>query len=327
MDRYPIAASSLEKYYCIKGDQFERQYKEHLSGYSEWKEKSHADKWLVFPKNIGANLSIDETSLSNGELYTVLTNKAAKGQKGALVAIIAGTDSDTVISALKRIPVHYRDKVTEITMDLSSSMRRIAKYSFPKATVTIDRFHVQKLALEALQEMRIKHRWEALDDENDKILEARITDKEYIPERFSNGDTRKQLLARSRYLLFKSAEKWTESQKKRANILFDLYPDLKQAYSFTHRLRMIYAKHKVRGAAYPKLALWYNDLMNAKFKSFRTIAETVYTNNQEILNFFINRATNASAESFNCKIKSFRAQLRGVTDVKYFLFRLANIYA
>ncbi len=46
-----------------------------------------------------------------------------------------------------------------------------------------------------------------------------------------------------------------------------------------------------------------------------------------MLNFFITRATNASAESVNCKIKSFRAQLRGVTDVKYFLFRLANIYA
>ncbi len=180
MDKYPIAASSLEKYYGINGDQFERQYKEHLSEYTDWKEKSHADKWLVFPKNIGPNLSIDETSLSNGELYTVLTNKAAKGQKGALVAIIAGTDSETVISALKRIPVHYRDKVTEITMDLSSSMRRIAKYSFPKATITIDRFHVQKLALDAVQEMRIKHRWEALDEENDRILEAKIADKEYM---------------------------------------------------------------------------------------------------------------------------------------------------
>jgi len=48
---------------------------------------------------------------------------------------------------------------------------------------------------------------------------------------------------------------------------------------------------------------------------------------KEILNFFDNRSTNASAESFNAKIKNFRAQLRGVTDVKYFLLRLQNIYA
>ncbi|MBR5834895.1 MAG: transposase, partial [Bacteroidales bacterium] len=38
-------------------------------------------------------------------------------------------------------------------------------------------------------------------------------------------------------------------------------------------------------------------------------------------------STNASAESLNSKIKAFRMQLRGVSDVKYFLFRLTKIYA
>ena len=47
----------------------------------------------------------------------------------------------------------------------------------------------------------------------------------------------------------------------------------------------------------------------------------------DILNFFDNRSTNASAESFNAKIKNFRAQLRGISDIKYFLFRLQKIYA
>ena len=37
--------------------------------------------------------------------------------------------------------------------------------------------------------------------------------------------------------------------------------------------------------------------------------------------------TNASAESFNAKLKAFRATLRGVSDIKYFLFRVAKIYA
>ncbi|WP_370629851.1 transposase [Pedobacter sp. MR2016-19] len=46
-----------------------------------------------------------------------------------------------------------------------------------------------------------------------------------------------------------------------------------------------------------------------------------------MLNFFINRTTNASAESFNAKIKSLRATPRGVRDVKFFLFRLWKIYA
>ena len=47
----------------------------------------------------------------------------------------------------------------------------------------------------------------------------------------------------------------------------------------------------------------------------------------DILNFFDTRSTNASVESFNAKIKNSRVQLRGITDVKYFLFRLQKIYA
>ncbi|MCI7293191.1 MAG: transposase, partial [Butyricimonas virosa] len=46
-----------------------------------------------------------------------------------------------------------------------------------------------------------------------------------------------------------------------------------------------------------------------------------------ILNFFNNRSTNASAEAFNAKLKDFRAQFRGVLDIKFFLFRVAKIFA
>ncbi|WP_429413466.1 transposase [Roseimarinus sediminis] len=46
-----------------------------------------------------------------------------------------------------------------------------------------------------------------------------------------------------------------------------------------------------------------------------------------ILNYFINRITNASAESFNAKIKAFRSQFRGVRNIPFFLYRLAKIYA
>ena len=76
-----------------------------------------------------------------------------------------------------------------------------------------------------------------------------------------------------------------------------------------------------------KLAKWYNAVDEAGFESFKTISETIQTSYERVLNFFENRSTNASAESFNAKIKTFRAQLRGIRDVKYFLFRLKNIYA
>ncbi|WP_262495829.1 MULTISPECIES: transposase [Chryseobacterium] len=48
-------------------------------------------------------------------------------------------------------------------------MKLIVKKSFPNALQVIDRFHVQKLAVEAIQEFRIKHRWEAIEMENNAI--------------------------------------------------------------------------------------------------------------------------------------------------------------
>ncbi len=336
MDKYPISASSLEKFYYIDGHQLERQYKEHLSNYTKWslsEEGLHAENWMVRPENIGPRLSIDETSLSDGELYTIVTNKDAHGREHALVAIVLGTKSEDVITALKTIPEEVRETVKEITLDLSFSMRKIARMSFPKVTQVIDRFHVQKLAMDALQEMRINFRWNAIHRENKLLAEAKEAQKRgedvkpYEPDVLANGDTEKQLLVRSRYLLFKSREKWTESQKIRAKILFDRFPDLEAAYELTDELRRIYSQTKKKTVAYTKLAQWYRHVEEAGYDSFKIVKETVYESYEDILNFFENRSTNASAESFNSKIKNFRAQLRGVSDVKYFLFRLQKIYA
>ena len=186
---------------------------------------------------------------------------------------------------------------------------------------------MQKLAYDALQEMRIAHRWEAINEETNAIDNAKWEKKTYIPFRFPNGDTKKQLLARSRYLLFKSPEKWSQSQKQRAKILFAQYPDIKKAFSLTHSLRLIFSKTSDKALAYTKLARWYNDVTESGFNSFNTISATIYSHYKEILNFFDNRSTNASAESFNAKLKAFRTTLRGVVDIKFFLFRVAKIYA
>ena len=331
MDRYPITGRSLEWFFGIDGDLFERQYKRHLSGYWQWKDTAeglHAEQWRVFPENIGDHLSIDETSLSNGELYTIVTNKAAHGRKHSLVAIVLGTDSDEVLRALRQIDSRLRNKVTEITLDLSDSMNRICRYAFPRAKRVIDRFHVQRQALEAVQEVRIAHRWDAINADTEAREQAKLAGKKYEPERLSNGDTLKELLARGRYALFKSPEKWTDSQRQRIDLMFSLYPDLKEAYRLSQHLRAIFSNKKsTADTARLNLARWYNRVAESGFKSFNTIAATFYEHSDEIINYFDNRSTNASAESINSKIKAFRAKLHGVNDTKFFIFRLCNLYA
>lgn len=95
-------------------------------------------------------------------------------------------------------------------------------YGIPEGLRVIDRFHEQKLALEAVREIRIKHRWDAINAETEAREKIKLEGREYVAERFENGDTLKVLLARRRYILFKSPEKWTDTQRQRAEILFNI---------------------------------------------------------------------------------------------------------
>ena len=304
-----------------------RQYRDFQSTFKEWDQRAHAKQWLLYPQNLGSHLSLDETSLSHGELYTILTNKAAKGGKGSIVAIVAGTKAETVIEVLRKLPENQRKKVKEVTLDMAGNMALIVKKCFSQATQVTDRFHVQQLALEAVQEMRIHYRWQALDAENEALEQAKLNQTDYQAEVLSNGDTLKQLLARSRYVLYKKATDWTSSQQDRARLLFDRYPNLKTAYELSQGLSYIFENTTDKLYGLARLAKWHEKVRQAGFKAFNTVARSIQNHYETILNYFDNRSTNASAESFNAKIKAFRSQFRGVKNVEFFLYRLTQLYA
>jgi transposase len=76
---------------------------------------------MLFPHNTSASLSIDETALSNGELYTIVTNKEAKGRKGSMVAMIKGTQAQDIIALLNRLPEKLRHQVKAVTLDMAAN--------------------------------------------------------------------------------------------------------------------------------------------------------------------------------------------------------------
>ena len=304
----------------------QRHYKKNVSGYKQWNQKAHADEYLIYPDNLGEYISIDEVSLSKGELYTYLTNKKGRGKKGTLIASITGTKSQDIINAISKIPLEKRLQVKEITLDMANNMNLVAKTCFPNANIVTDRFHVVKLATEALQHVRVEHRWDEIKKENQAIKDAKEKGVKYKPAVLSNGDSPKQLLARSRYVIAKKSNEWTQSQKERATLLFSLYPNIELAYKHTLEFRKIF-ELKVKHIAKDKIEQWIENTKDLPFENFNIAANSIMNHLDTILNFFDNRSTNANAESFNSKIKLFRANLRGVTDINFFLFRLEKLFA
>lgn len=209
---------------------------------------------------------------------------------------------------------------------MARNMGLAAKNCFVNAKQVIDRFHVVRLIMDAMQHVRVKERWKAIEAENIAIKEAKLKGAKYRPEVLSNGDTTKELLARSKYILYKYDTDWTNNQRKRAELLFEKYPIIKSVYQLVMQFRNIY-KHTFKARAEKDLIAWKTKAMELKIDELNTAMHSLEYHMDDILNFFDNRNTNANAESFNSKIKNFRANLRGVTDVKFFLFRLEKLFA
>uniref|UniRef100_UPI0040589808 ISAon1 family transposase n=1 Tax=Flavobacterium davisii TaxID=2906077 RepID=UPI0040589808 len=304
----------------------QRHYKKKVSGFNEWEQKNHAEEYLIYPQNIGEYISIDEVSLSKGELYTYLTNKKGRGKKGTLIASISGTKSQDIIDVILKIPLEKRQLVKEITLDMASNMNLVAKIFFPNANIVTDRFHVVKLVTQALQHIRIEYRWEEIKKENQAIKEAKDKGEKYKPFTFENGDSPKQLLARSRYIITKLPTDWTKNQRARAKLLFESYPKIEEAYKHCMEFRAIYETTS-KIIAKEKIEQWIGKTKSLNFTHFNIASNSIKNHLDTIISFFNNRNTNANAESFNSKIKLFRANLRGVTDIKFFLFRLEKLFA
>ena len=323
----------------MNGQTLRKQYKEKISDYRNWEQLEHAEEYMLFPNNFGDDMSLDETCLSNGEVYTILTNKAAHGGKGALAAMVRGVASDTVSEILKKVPREIRRRVKTVTTDLSSAMMLTVRTVFPKAMLINDRFHVQQLVTDAIDQMRIGFRWQVLAEENKAIKEHRAKRKavhtraekdligEWEPVRMENGETKPQIMARSRHIILIHKTKWNTQQQERAAILFRMFPKLEEAYNIYLELVDIFNKKSKPAEARLNLARWYNKVEAFGDDGFSKVIETFENHNATIVNYFQDRLTNASAESFNAKIKAFRTQFRGVGDIKFFMYRLATLYS
>lgn len=203
------------------------------------------------------------------------------------------------------------------------SMVKAAQWAFPHAALVTDRFHVERLSADAVQQAGIDQRWKEIDREAKAIIKCKKQGTKYKSIILTNGDTPKQLLARSRYILYKI--QWTKSKTHRAYLLFQLYPSIEQAYRFHRDFKNIYKLedlHKAKTA----LVEWIKRAQDSSIEYFQSVAESLIAQWERIVAFFANRSTNAHEESLNAQIKLFRSNLRGVTDTKFFLFRLEKIF-
>ena len=101
---------------------------------------------------------------------------------------------------------------------------------------------------------------------------------------------------------------------------------MKEAYSLICKVRAIFKSHITRKEAKEKPHEWYKEVNACTLREIKAAKNAIKGKEEYVLNYFLNRSTNAAAESLNSKIKGFRAQLRGIADISFFLYRVCTIF-
>lgn len=359
MESRPLNFQTVGFILCVEGKKLYRWYKDVLSGFTEVSVQKQLHKYdttetnkdnkeqpvcvpILKPENIGAKMSIDEKHIGD-HMYTILSNR-----ESGKIAMVAGT---LKVNTLTKILVNFGDKkfeVKSISRDLSESYNWVCRQSFMNAAHVADKFHVLCHLFDALQDIRIFHRQKilsqrrALYEEFKKIELERAGQcvnekKKFVPAEFkykeprlANGETPRELLARSRYLLYKFKDQWTTRQEERALILFEKYPDIKIAYELSGMFRKWYSHKNIgKDDTYlsSELHQWYVKVEQTVIEELLNFKSLVERNQPYIMNYFKLGESNAIAENINSRIQQFIHLNKGGRDIDFFFFRLAKFYA
>jgi len=354
LDSGPLNLTSFGAALHINAPTIYKWYRDVLSSYAKDKGKSvhendvaQSRKRIIHvpifrEKNFGEKMTIDE-KLIGEDFYTIMSNR----ETGSLAMVCQSLNFKELESVFQKhqtlIP-----KVKSLTRDFSLLYKKVGNEIFTNSISIIDKFHIIKNLLDANQAIRIRYRQKELEKRRKAHNEFKGKEKQrlqecerdgktfkakkfyYKEERFENGETALELLARSRYLLFKFETQWTEKQIKRGNTLFKLFPELEKSYALTCQFRDLMSKKNV-GKHYLQidkmLHQWYENVENEQIDEMLNFKTLVETNEQEIENYFLHGETNALAEANNRKIKQFISSNQGTRNRDFFFSRLDKYYA
>ena len=229
-----------------------------------------------------AMLAIDETSFKRGHKYVTLVIDAAKRR---VIDVENGRDAETVKLFAAKLSAKGGDpdSIMAVTSDMSKTYLPAIEKNFPNAENIIDKFHVKKVLIDALDEVR-------------KAEQKAVTDK-------------KELFRGRRLFMIPEARMSIEQVSKLAE-MSKRYPQTGRAYRIVAGLDDFYSCQKPEDAekAFQGLYSW---MRRCRLKPMKAAAETLMRHKHKILAYFKNRITNAICEGINSMIQAAKRKARG----------------
>jgi transposase len=274
----------------------------------EVKEKKCVE--IVRSENFGEQMSIDEKQIGK-EMHTIMTNNET-GKIAMLVSTMKITDLSNIV---KKYLTEKSTQVKSISCDMSPSYKKFCRENFENTELVIDKFHVVKHIIDAMQQVR-------------KTIKTNLTLEE--SKQAYDKWTTIEMLDRARYILVKYEEDWKDDEKKIMKYLFKHFTDLQNAYNLTTYIRTWYNKQNVGKPMYmieKDLYHWCDMVLESKLTAFRAVRKMMEKHHDDIINYFKKGTTNAKAENMNGKIQRFIASNYGIREKDFFMYRLKGYFA
>lgn len=240
-------------------------------------------------------LNIDEIALERGHGNFVLVLSAP--EQGYVLEVLPDRERKTLETWLEELAPEVKKAIKVVNLDMWEPYTLAVKAKLPRARIVVDRFHVMK-------------------NLNHCLTVARREIQRNAPEEV------KEQLKGSRWVLVKNQKDLDEKQRVKLESLYQASPELKVCHQLKEQFRTIFETITDRETASAALTRWIKQVEKLNVKALHSFLVTLKNWFELILNYFVERWTNAFAEGINNKIKLIKRRAFGFTNFDHFRLRI-----
>ena len=229
-------------------------------------------------------IGIDELSYRRHHEYVTVV---VDHDRRRVVWAAPGKNAATVAKFLEQLGTERSAAIELVTIDMSAAYIKAVTEHAPKARLVFDRFHVQRLAHEALDEVR-REQMRSLED-----------------------DAIRRSTKRTRYALQKNPWNMTRLETETIANLQQRNKPLYRAYLLKESLAEILDRRQV-GVAGRKLDEWIAWAARSRLGPFVKLARTMKKYRAGILGYVQTRKSNGLIEGLNGKIRTITRRAYGL---------------
>jgi transposase len=264
------------------------------------------------PENVGEQMCIDEKMI--GKRYYIILSNLKTGKIGFL---LGSMNPQIIGNGLSQLGKENLEKVVRINCDMSPMMKKLCEDNFINAKIIIDKFHVIKHLMDAMNTVRLNIK---------KSLKIAKCPNNNNPNRWTDLE----FLEKCKYLTYRPQSGLDAEQATLVQTLLEKFPKLKEAYDHVQQIRNWYSRENIGKHIWEIERTkdnWMVKLEQSKLKEFKQIHKMFEKHEQGINRFFENGSSNAKAENLNARIQRFLSNNFGLKDKDFFFFRTQIYFA